>query len=152
MTRAGREPTEDVKRRLGTACHEAGLRVMLSRFSLSPSRDCRCIVVAAAIKNPLHKWPTVEIVTHVKTSGDVGEVEVRCQASDEEPMRAMYTAPTLRDCTVPLDQLPETLKAVLAERQTVINLMGDGEKPPFQIRWRWAVPFGGDEAFGPACP
>ena len=152
MTRAGREPAEDVKRRLEAACRKVGLRVQLSHFSLSPNRDSRCVLVSAALANLPHDHAQVEVLARVKTSGEVGNVEIHCHASNGEPMRMMYTAPTLRGCAVPLDQLPETLKAVLAERQAVIDAMADGKKPPFMIRWQWAVPFDEEGPVGPACP
>ena len=60
MSRAGREPAEDVKRRLAAACQEAGLYVSSANMILLKEKEARLINVAAG---PEH-WPHLRALGH----------------------------------------------------------------------------------------
>jgi hypothetical protein len=141
MVRAGREVAEDVKRRLEEACREAGLAVGESQFCLTGTGKARWVLVDASPPGWPHALPALDLWTTVQVSGGMDDVQIRCLATDEDPAVAICRAPTLRECFVPLDLLSFTLKAVLAERQTVMAFMVEGRKPPFTLTWKWAVPF-----------
>ena len=47
MSRAGREPAEDVKRRIASACKDAGLRIATARMYLRKNRGDRVIVAVS---------------------------------------------------------------------------------------------------------
>lgn len=141
MTRAGREPAEDLKRRLKEACKEAGMKVDMAMFRLIEDRAARWVLLTASPLKWNRDWPALEIQTVMSTAGIVGDIRVLCQATNDEPISAMLTAPTLRGCRTSLDGLPATLKEIWAERNAVIRMMAEGQKPPFMIRWLWAVPF-----------
>jgi len=140
MTRAGREPTEDVRRRVRAACKEAGLTATSANFFLADNRRYRIVMARASLPEWPHEAPTVEIFVVVKTNGDVSRASIRCRASDGDPLMTMWTTPLITDCTVPLEDLADALVKVLEERRTVIELMAAGEDPPFVLRWTWGVP------------
>jgi len=141
MMRAGREVAEEVKCRLEEACRGAGLVVGESQFCLTLDRKARWVLVDASPSDWPHALPAVDLLTIVWVSGGVDVVQIRCLATDEDPTVAIRKAPTLRECFVSLDLLSATLKAVLAERKIVMALMVEDRKPPFALKWKWAVPF-----------
>ena len=83
MTRAGREPAEDVKRRLVAACQEVGLTVASARMHLIKEAGSRVVHVEPKVAGWSHESPTLSILASVKTSGDwPGSVDIRCVGSD----------------------------------------------------------------------
>ena len=97
MTRAGREPAEDLKRRLAAACREVGLEVTKAQTRLMREHRARFVVVCASLPGWRHEIPMVTDQTWVKTTGEISPVEVFCQATDveEDPLTSTFTKPLM---------------------------------------------------------
>jgi hypothetical protein len=117
------------------------MKVDRALFRLTEDQKARFVLLDASPLGWDHDWPVIEIQAIVSTAGDVRNIRLLCQATNDEPMAAFCTAPTLRDCDVPPEGLSETLRAVLDERDAVIRMMKEGQRPPFTIKWYWAAPF-----------
>ena len=142
MTRAGKEPAEDVKRAIRRAIEFAGLEVREVRMFKTEGLNGRFVLGGANPAGWPYETPAVSFMAVVGFDGAVGEVEVRCSASDGDPMMNLYTAPNLQKCSCRLDDLPATLKEVWVSRREVIARMKAGEAEPiFDGRWTWAVGF-----------
>lgn len=123
MTRAGREPAEDVKRRLMAACLEVGQE---PKGTMRLIGDCRLIVVST---------PTIELIAQVPVSGAWPEtIDVRCGTSGD------WTDPCLRGRShVPFAELSSALRQTLEEREQVIAAMRLGIEGPYRFHgseWR----------------
>jgi len=141
LTRAGKEPAEDVKRAFRQAIKFAGLRVHGVRMYKSPEANGRLIHGAAEPDGWPHDLPTVELIATVGFDGGVSEVQIRCSATDGDPVMTAFSAPTLRDCSCGLEALPTTLKAVWVSRREVMAMVESGEAPPyFDGQWTWKPP------------
>jgi hypothetical protein len=87
-----------------------------------------------------YEIPGVSFMSVVGFDGAVGEVEIRCSASNGDPLMNLYTVPNLKKCSCRLDDLPATLKEVWVSRREVIARMAAGEAEPiFDGRWTWAI-------------
>ena len=138
MTRAGKEPAEDVKRAFRRAIVAAGLEVSLVRMFKSLETDSRVVLGAANPADWPYKPPAIEMYVLVGFDGSVGEVDIRCAATDGDPMMEMFTAPNLQQCRCKLADLAVTLKEVWVARREVIGRVVAGEKPPiFEGKWNW---------------
>ncbi len=80
MMRAGREPAEDVKRRLVAACQEVGLEVRKAQMCLLKDRETRFVMVCACLPEWQHEIPMLSVQTWVSTSGELSPAEIHCQA------------------------------------------------------------------------
>ena len=147
ITRAGKEPAEDVRRAFKRACQEAGLIVARTMARLMEDRKGRAVVVDGSPPDWPHDGPMVSLMTFVSVAGDVGRVRIYCQGNDGDPIRSFFLNPTLRDCVVPLEEAGETLKTTLLDRVQVGHLIAAGNEPPFSVGdWTWDVPsFGGPQ-------
>lgn len=134
MSRAGREPAEDVKRRLVEACRQAGLTDMHARMHLSKEAGRRIIDVGAALPGWPHDVPTVSILASVKVTGDSPRfVDVRCTASHENPIR--LDGPWMKGRTgIPMERLVEELRETLEERELVISAAMAGIPGPYKFK------------------
>ncbi len=122
MSRAGREPAEDVKRRLIAACAEVGQEAT-GIFRLIG--DVRLVMV---------NTPTFGLVAQVPVSGKWPEtVSVRCGTPED-----LY-GPFLHGCLhVPFETLVEELRATLDEREKVIAARQLGIMGPYRFeRSEW---------------
>ena len=140
MSRAGKEPAEDVKRAFIRAIQSAGLQV--HRVQMFKGGVTGRFVIGTA--NPVawpHEAPAMELRTFMDFNGKIGPIEIYCRATDEDPLMNMFVAPTVRNCRCKLEDLPEALHAVWAERQDVID---QGRSRPntsrFAGRWLWEAP------------
>jgi hypothetical protein len=141
MTRAGKEPAEDAKRAIIRAIGLAGLKVHRVRMFKGEGVAGRFIMCAANPEGWAHECPALGMHTFVDFTGEIGQVEIRCSATDEDPLMNALTAPTLRHCSCELDRLPETLQAVWKERQVIIDRATHGEGGSrFVGRWVWEAP------------
>ncbi len=134
MRRAGREPTEDVKRRLVVVCQEAGLEVSEGCFRLLKDRPVRFIMVCASLPGWPHEIPMVTIQTWVSTSGEAFPVEIYCQATkpEEDPQMNVFATPLMHGRkNVSYDCLIGELQETLVERARVLRALARGETPPF---------------------
>ena len=141
MSRAGREPAEDLKRRLKAACQDVGLVVSSARMTLVRERNVRVIHVAASPDSWPHELPMVSLMTVISTSGDWNRtVDVRCGATEDNPLS--ISIPWMKGRgQVPLEQLVEQLRETLDEREQVIAAIKCGIEGPYSFeRSVWEVP------------
>ncbi|NLX96019.1 MAG: hypothetical protein GXY83_07575 [Rhodopirellula sp.] len=133
MTRAGREPAEDVKRRLVAACQEVGLTVASARMHLIKSAKARLVHVEANVTGWSHDIPTLSILAMVKQTGDWPEsVDIRCIGSNENP--TTLTGPWMKGrSAVPFGELIEQLQETLKERDVVIAATESGVAGPYRF-------------------
>ena len=87
MSRAGREPAEDVKRRLVAGCQEVGLEVASARMYLVKEHGVRLIHVAASIEGWPHEDSVLSLMARMMVSGQWDEtVDVRSARSTAVPV------------------------------------------------------------------
>ena len=138
ITRAGREPAEDVRRAMKRACQEAGLVVSKTMARLIDDRTARAVMVDGSPPGWPHDGPMVSLLTLVTIAGDVGRVRIYCQGTDDDPILSVFTNPMIQDCVVTLEEIGETLKTALIDRVRVRKLVAEGREPPFVVGdWTW---------------
>ena len=141
MTRAGKEPAEDVKRAIRRAIKLAGLEVKDVRMFKSSGLDVRTVLGSASPAGWPHELPAVGLCAVVGFDGTVGEIEIRCAATDGDPLMEAFAAPHVQRCNCQLADLPTTLKEVWVARREVISRFQAGEAEPiFDGKWSWEVP------------
>jgi hypothetical protein len=133
MTRAGREPAEDVKRRLVNACQEAGLVVTHATMRLLQQADARLIYVGASFPDWPYESPTVGLMATVPVTGRWPEsIDIRCCATEGDP--ALISGPLMRGRTnAPFIEIVEQLQATLTEREQVITAVKAGIAGPYRF-------------------
>ena len=133
MSRAGREPAEDVKRRLVAACQEVGLTVASARMHLIKEAGARVVHVEGTVNNWPHETPTLSILAPVSESGDWPEcVDIRCIGSVEDPV--MLSGPWMKGRSeVAFGELIEELQKTLIEREMVIASAKSGVPGPYKF-------------------
>lgn len=132
LTRAGREPAEDVKRRLVAACQEVGLTVSSARMHLIQGAGARVIHVEGKLAGWPHEIATLSILATVPQSGDWPEsVDIRCAGTDEEP--TMYGPWMKGRSEVAFDELIVQLQETLKEREMVIAARKSGVAGPYRF-------------------
>ena len=133
MTRAGREPAEDVKRRVVSACQEVGLTAIEATMRLLPSGGVRLIYVGASFPDWPYETPTVGIMASVPVTGMWPEtIDIRCCATEGDPARTF--GPWLRSrMNAPFVELVEQLQATLEERTQVIAAAKAGIAAPYRF-------------------
>lgn len=131
MTRSGREPAEDVKRRIVTACKEVGLVVNKATMHLMKDDGLRIINVDASSSGWPHDTPMLAVMAIVKTCGSwPGTVDIRCTATNENPL--LLSSPWMKGRDkVPFTELIEQLVETLAERDQVAALVQSGTPGPY---------------------
>lgn len=143
MSRAGREPAEDVKRRIASACKQAGLKVATARMYLRKHQGDRVILVAASPLDWKHERPMITILTIVKmTGGWAGTVDIRSWAAEDDSIVGFWGIPVMQGRhAVPLEKLAEQLRETLQERAEVIAAVRRGVEGPYTFkRSRWQRP------------
>jgi hypothetical protein len=141
VNRAAREPAEDVVRRMKAACEAAGLVINMRMNQLVPERKARIIDVEASPPGWPHKLDMLGVVAWMDLAGNLGPVRIGCHASDADPKGFWDIVGA--GAEVPLEDLADTLKLILAERTTVMQRLANGKKPPFpDLRYGWDVPEG----------
>ena len=144
MSRAGREPAEDVKRRLVSACREAGLDVATARMYLRKSHGDRVILVAASLPDWACERSMITLLTTVKMMGDWSRlVDIRCSTAEDDSIVKFWELPVMRGRhAVPLEKLAEQLRETLQERAQVVAAMKLGVDGPYTFeRTCWQKPF-----------
>jgi hypothetical protein len=110
MSRAGREPAEDVKRRLAAACEEVGLTVAYATMHLNPEAGTRLIHVGASFPGWSYELATVALMARVPVSGQWPDfVDIRCCATEGDPAQSLGPWMLGRD-QVPFPELVEQLR------------------------------------------
>ena len=141
MTRAGKEPAEDVKRAVRRAIELAGLEVQDVRMFKSPEMDVRTVLGSASPLGWPHELPAIGLCAVVGFDGTIGEIEIRCAATDGDPLMEALATPHVQRCNCRLEELPTTLKEVWVARHEVIARFQAGETTPiFDGKWSWKVP------------
>jgi hypothetical protein len=139
VTRAGKEPAEDVKRRLVAVCEEIGWQVSQASMMMMPSAEARLIHVSASPPDWPPDTPVLSVMTSVPVSGAWPEtVDVRCCAGDREAM-PMNTVWMQGRGAVPLPALLDELQETLTEREQVLAAIKLGIPGPYQFTdsvWR----------------
>ena len=120
MTRAGREPAEDVKRRLVSACQEVGVVVTNATMRLLQSGGARLVYVGASLPDWPYETPTIGLMASVPVTGRWPEtIDIRCCATEGDP--ALTFGPWLKSrMNAPFAEHIEQLHATLEEREQVI--------------------------------
>jgi hypothetical protein len=139
MSRAGREPAEDIKRRIVAACQEVGLTIKSARMYLCDDHT-RIIYVYALTPDDPHPPPVIQIMALVHVSGSwSGKVDIKCSA---EKQPNMWAVPTMRGRhEVPLNQLVGQLQATVEEREQVVAAIRMGVDGPYRFKHaRWERP------------
>ncbi len=133
MTRAGREPAEDVKRRLVAACQEVGLTVTDATMQLLPGSRARVVYVGASFPGWQHESSMVASMAIVPVSGQWPDfIDIRCCATEGNPVQ--MNGPWMRGRDkVPFTELIEHLRATLAEREQVIAAVEKGIAGPYRF-------------------
>src|SRR5438876_11522291 len=86
MTRAGREPAEDVKRRLVAASQEVGLTETKASMHLLAEAGARIIHVAASFPDWPYESPTVALMVRISVEGAWPDfIDIRCCATEGDP-------------------------------------------------------------------
>lgn len=133
MTRAGREPAEDVKRRLVAACQEMGLAIQDANMIRQPDDGSRVILVGAIPDGWSPDTPMLSLMATVSARGDWSRmVDVRCVAAEDDVHPG--NAPWMQGrSAVPLGELVEQLRQTLAERQQVMAAVKEGVRGPYEF-------------------
>jgi hypothetical protein len=133
MTRAGREPAEDVKRRFVTACQEVGLGIQNANMIRDRDDGSRVILVGAIPDGWTLATPMLTLMATVAADGDWShEVDVRCVATDDDTHPG--NAPWMQGRgAVPLGDLIEQLRETLAERKQVMAAVKQGTPGPYEF-------------------
>lgn len=144
MSRAGREPAEDIKRRLVHICREADLKVTTARMYLRREQGDRLVLIGATRENLREERWIVSIITIVGTNGDWdGEVDIRCSISPEDLLAQVGgSCLVMRGRNaVPFEDLKRQLRDTLDEREQVMAALNIGIEGPYTFRRaRWEDP------------
>ena len=129
MTRAGRQPTEDVKRRIVAACQEIGLNIDTARMHLIKERGYRFVHVGASPKGWPHDTSMVSVSTNVAVSGAWPEtVDIRCNGANNNTL----SGPWMKGRgSVAFGELIAELRETLKEREQVVALAHAGTPGPY---------------------
>ena len=144
MSRAGREPAEDVKRRVVTACKDAGLRIATARMYLRKNRGDRVIVVAASPADWEREHPMITVLTTVTLAGDWSRtVDIRCSTADDDSIARFWEIPVMQGRhAVPVEELGTHLRDTRREREQVMAAIRLGVDGPYTFEHsRWKKPF-----------
>jgi len=149
MNRAGREPAEDLKRRIVAACEEVGLKKGHAWARQAAEHRTRVLMIGASPPNWSSMYPVVEILATVGFNGDwSGNVDIRCSASDPDEPDNFWRPVMQGRHEVPLGDLIPVLQEVLEERAQVLESLRAGRQGPFRFpKAVWVLP--GEAEEGP---
>lgn len=144
MTRAGREPAEDAKRRIVAACRDADLKVLSARSYLRDDQGDRVIHVCASAPERPFEPVSISIMTAVTLKGDwTRMLDIRCAAceKDSDPPR-VWDVPVMRGRgSVPLGGLTEALRKTAEEQEQVVAALKLGIDGPYTFEDSiWEIP------------
>jgi hypothetical protein len=141
LSRAGKEPAEDVKRAVRRAIKLAGLEVQTVRMLKSLGADGRLVLAAASPVGWRYESPAIGLHVMVRFDGTVDAIQISCTATDGNPLMEVFVAPHLQGCSCRLADLAATLKEVWVARREVIARFQAGEAGPiFDGKWNWTTP------------
>jgi hypothetical protein len=139
--RAGEEPAQDLKRRLGECMERCGLSVLISTTRLLREERVRVVFVQGYLRSGRSVYAGLGVQGVLSLGGDLFDgLRLICLASDEDPRRVAFTAPLLRGReSAPLKDLEGTMRETLFERAVVLRRLAAGESAPFVFeRSCWA--------------
>mgnify|MGYP000862597723 FL=1 len=141
--RAGKEVAEDAKRAVRRAFEHVGLELYQVQMSLAPAQKARFILGGANPQDWPHEIPALSVEFWGTTTGRVTPIRVFCDASNDNPAMSIASGVlAVKDCVCGLEQLPNALKDVWAERQELLARQTAGEQIHSFIgkfRWEWAT-------------
>lgn len=141
--RAGREPAEDIKRRLVHICTRAGLRIITARMYLRREYGDRLVLIGASLPGWDDQRWMASILTEVGINGDWGgQVDIRCSISQEEGQTSGRNGLVMRGRhAVPFEDLERQLRETLEEREQIVAAVRLGVDGPYVFRRaRWDDP------------
>lgn len=152
--RVGMEPATDLKKRISSLCEEGAFVVVSASISMhreeTLQESVRMILVYAHGPewNPTvpdiylgtafddHKMYEIEVRAFIGVDGTFsGLVQILSSATDQV---GDTFCPTLRDCHIPIADLPRWLPEVARQKREVIAGRKRGEKGPWyfgELRW-----------------
>ncbi len=141
MSRAGREPAEDVKRRMAQACRAAGLRVRVARMYLDPAQRQRLIMVGASPMGYAPEEWLISLFAMVGVDGNwSGTVDVRSGvdlAGEGNGRGLLFLRGRHR---VPLEDLADAIAETVEEHGQVEAAVLLGVKGPYEFASTTWVP------------
>ena len=143
MSRAGREPAEDVKRRLVHACRAVDLEVATARMYLRRDIGGRLILVAASPPGWTDDHALISLLSFVKVDGSwSAEVDVRCSTVGTGSLSLSRGALMMQGRNdVPFEELVGQLRQTLDEREQVVAAVRLGIEGPYVFEdSRWETP------------
>lgn len=143
MNRSGREPAEDVKRRLVHSCRSAGLEVATARMYLRRDVGARLIMVSASPPEWTCEHPMVSLFTMVRTDGEwTGQVDIRCSTADGESLANVWDTLVMQGRNnVPFEDLVRQLMQTVEEREQVLAAIKLGVDGPYRFDGvQWEAP------------
>lgn len=143
VSRAGREPAEDVKKRVVAACQEAGLNVWSARMRVRHQQHDRLIQIDAATSEGRFRRSVIGIVTAVDSDGSwSGRVKISCAAAEDGASASDWKVPVMRGRdAVPLRELVEQLVRTVEERKRGAAAHKAGIAGPYTFeQTHWQIP------------
>jgi hypothetical protein len=136
VSRAGREPAEDIKRRLVHIAREAGLKVTTARMYLRADQGDRLVLIGATREGSRDERWIVSIITVVSICGEwSGEVDIRCSIAPEDLLTQARNSLVMRGRgAVPFEDLARQLRDTLEEREQVMAALNLGVEGPYTFR------------------
>lgn len=130
--RAGREPAEDVKKRMVAACKQAGLTVQSAWMRLQKEYGYRLIRVDAITPGGRCRKSVIGLSAVVGIDGSVSDVNIGCAAGIDGCDDHRMDIPIMygREA-VPLDDLVDHLKRTAEEREQVAASRMNGVSGPY---------------------
>ena len=101
MTRAGKEPAEDAKRAIRRAFEVVGLETREVRMFKSSTSEGRIVLGTASPTGWPHELPAIELLVWVGFDGSVGEADIRCAATDGDPLMESVCSPASAAVSLP---------------------------------------------------
>jgi hypothetical protein len=143
QNRAGREVAEDAKRAVRRAFECVGLKPCQVRMIMAQDQKARFILGGANPQGWAYDIPALSVEFWVTTSGRITPVKVFCDAGDDDPTTSTaFGVLAVKDCVCRLEELPEILKGVWAEREELVARQKAGERVRSftgRFRWRWTT-------------
>jgi hypothetical protein len=154
--RVGMEPATDLKKRICSLCEEAGFIVAASQISMHRAETLQESIrlILTYVHQPdwdptvpdafagsvwgEHKRFQIEVRAFIGCDGTFsGMVQLLCSATDQV---GDVFCPTLRDCCIPIADLPHWLPEITRQMREVIAGRTRGEQGPWrfsngQTRW-----------------
>lgn len=133
MSRADREPADDVKRRIVAACQDAGLTVWSARMQLRREHRHRHVQVDMVMPTGPFQRCVIGVTTTIGMDGGwSGCVKIGCAAVEDDENANDWKVPIMRGReSVPLHELTQELTNTVKEREQVAGARKAGIDGPY---------------------